>query len=61
MKIVCSHSIKQKEFSKGLSNVDLKIIIDSYSKGIFREIKGKNLPKASKIIKIYATTIKGAR
>jgi hypothetical protein len=61
MKLVISHRISKKEFKNGIPKVDFQIIVEALGKGIFKEIKGKNLPKASKLIKIYATTINGAR
>jgi hypothetical protein len=61
MKLVISHRIAKKEFKKGIPKVDFQIIVEALGKGIFKEIKGNNLPKASKLIKIYATTINGAR
>jgi hypothetical protein len=61
MRVVFSHSIKRKEFRKNIPNQDLQIILDSLTKGIFAQIKGENLPKGSKLIKIYATIVAGAR
>lgn len=61
MKVIISHGIIRKEFKKNIPNQDLKIILDSFKKGIFTPIKGENLPKCSKLIKIYATTVAGAR
>jgi hypothetical protein len=61
MKVIISHRIKEKEFKKNIPNQDLNIILDSLKKGIFTPIKGENLPKGSKLIKIYATTVAGAR
>lgn len=61
MKVIISHEIIRKEFKKNIANQDLKIILDSFKKGIFTSIKGENLPKDSKLIKVYATTVAGAR
>ncbi len=58
MKIVFSHKIIKKE---RLSENDIKEIVKNISKGLFIFIKGKNLPKHSKLAKIYSTTIKGAK
>lgn len=62
MAIIISHQIRKKEFKRGIIPAkDLETIIDGYKKGIFVSIKGEGLPKASKLIKIYATTVSGAR
>lgn len=62
MKVVITHTIKKKEFSKGtFANKDLQIILKSFKKGIFDTIKGLQLPFNSKLIKVYATTVYGAR
>lgn len=62
MAIIISHRIKQKEFKRGIIVPDdLQTILGAFQKGIFVIIKGKNLPKGSRLIKIYATTVAGAK
>jgi len=62
MAIIISHRIKKGEFKKGvISNVDLTLILKSYKDGIFVTIKGDKLPASSRLIKVYATTIAGAK
>jgi hypothetical protein len=58
MKIVFSHRLIKKE---ELSGDDMKEVIKNVSKGIYISIKGENLPKCSKLVKIYSTTVQGAR
>lgn len=58
MKIIFSHRLIKKE---KLSGSDIKEVIKNASKGIYTLIKGENLPKNSKLIKIYSTTIQGAK
>jgi|WetSurMetagenome_2_1015567.scaffolds.fasta_scaffold135374_2 hypothetical protein len=60
MAIIISHSIKRKEFKKGIPQTDLKTLLDSFQKGVFTVIKGENLPKGSRLIKIYSTTVTGS-
>jgi len=62
MKVVITHTIKKKEFRKStFGNKDLQIILKSFKKGIFDTIKGLQLPLNSRLIKVYATTVYGAR
>lgn len=62
MAVIISHRIRRKEFKRGIiSGDDLQTILNSFRKGISVSIKGRNLPKASKLIKIYATAVAGAR
>ncbi|PIZ75106.1 hypothetical protein COY05_05100 [Candidatus Peregrinibacteria bacterium CG_4_10_14_0_2_um_filter_38_24] len=58
MKIIFPHSLVKKE---KLSNDDIKEVIKNTSKGIYTLIKGENLPRNSKLIKIYSTTIQRAK
>lgn len=62
MKVVFAHSICRKEFKRGvIPPADLNIILEGYAAGISVTIKGESLPKASRLIKIYVTTVQGAR
>jgi hypothetical protein len=62
MTIVISHGIRRKEFKRGIiSAEELQIIRDAYAEGIMTPIKGEALPKASRLVKIYVTTVAGAR
>ena len=58
MKIVFSKTIASKE---KLTDKDFKILISACSKGIFAQIKGSKLPKHSKLIKLYITSIGGSK
>ena len=57
-RIVFSRQILKKE--KVTSN-DIEVILKVCEKNIFQRIKGEQLPAESSLIKIYATTIEGAR
>lgn len=57
MKVIFSKTIKQKELWKSSQDESLNIIIDYYKRWIATDIKWSNLPKNSKLIKIYLTTI----
>lgn len=62
MKVIIAQSIRRKEFKRGVIPVeDLQTIVDGYAGGISIHIKGEHLPRASRLIKIYATTVRGAR
>lgn len=62
MAVIISHRIKRREFKKGIiSPGDLGIVLGAVREGIFTIIKGENLPKGSRLIKMYATTVLGAR
>jgi len=62
IKLVFARSITKREFRHGqiLPN-DLRIILHGFQKGIFTSIKGSRLPVNSRLVKIYATTVSGAR
>lgn len=62
MIVVIAESIRRKEFGHGqIARSDLETILRSYGEGIYVTIKGDSLPKKSRLIKLYATTIEGAR
>jgi hypothetical protein len=62
MKVLFSHRVRKKEFKSGhIPPADLKTILEGYAGGISIAIKGEALPKGSRLIKIYATTVRGAR
>lgn len=62
MAVIIAHKIKREEFKKGIiSPSDLKIILGSFQKGVFTVIKGEHLPKGSRLIKVYSTSVSGAR
>ena len=62
MSVVIAHSIRKKEFKRGkIPTDDLETILGSYAKGIVVPIKGEALPKGSRIVKLYVTTVGGAR
>lgn len=62
MIVVIAESIRRKEFRQGELSPDvLDTILKSYGEGIFATIKGESLPKGSRLIKLYATTVEGAR
>jgi hypothetical protein len=57
-RIVFSHQILKKE---KLTQKDIAVIVKVCEKDIFKRIKGENIPSESSLIKIYTTTIEGAR
>lgn len=58
MKIIFAKTIAKKE---GLKSIEKVWLIKSYSKGIFQVIKGEALPIGASLVKLYMTTIAGAR
>ena len=62
MSVVIAHSIQRKEFKQGqIPPDDLETILSGYAEGIFILIKGESLPKGSRLVKLYVTTVRGAR
>jgi hypothetical protein len=62
MIVVIAESIRRKEFGHAqIAQSDLQTILRSYASGIYVTIKGESLPKKSRLIKLYATTVEGAR
>ena len=62
MTVVIAHSIRKKEFRRGeIPREDLETILGGYAKGIGVPIKGEALPKGSRLVKLYVTTVGGAR
>ena len=57
-RIVFARQILKKE---KITQKDIEVILKVCGKDIFQRIKGENLPTESSLIKIYATTIEGAR
>lgn len=60
MAVIIAHSIKRKEFKKGMAQTHVQTILSGFRGGIFTAIKGENLPKGSRLIKVYSTTVAGA-
>lgn len=58
MKIVFARTIVKKE---QITEVDITNITKAFFKGIFVKIKGEDLPRSSRLVKIYMTTLEGAR
>lgn len=56
--IVFANQILKKE---KLSPRDIEVIVKVCKKDIFARIKGENIPNEASLIKIYTTTIQGAR
>lgn len=62
MTVVIAHSIRRKEFKRGeIVSEDLETILGAFEEGIVVPIKGEALPKASRLVKLYVTTVAGAR
>lgn len=62
MIVVIAHGIRRKEFKRGkIAPADLETILGSFAEGIMVPIKGEALPKGSRLVKLYVTTIAGAR
>ncbi len=61
MKVILTNKIQKKEFPKGISENEKKVILDNAKKELALEIKGKNLPKSTSLLKVYATSDKGVR
>ena len=62
MRVVIADSIRKKEFKHGqILPMDLTTILEGYAEGIWVEIKGDSLPKGSRLVKLYVTTVQGAR
>src|SRR3989339_644749 len=58
MKVIFAKAILKKE---NINAQEKELILKAFKKGIFIIIKGNNLPSNSELIKIYMTTIWGAR
>ncbi len=57
-RVVFTHRLIKKE---KLSQTDIDVVIKSCKKGIFTPLKGVDIPSETSLIKIYVTTIQGAR
>ncbi len=55
MKVVFSKRIKEKELGKNTDKRIIDIIVSAIKKWIYDEIKWENLPKNSKLVKLYIT------
>jgi hypothetical protein len=56
--VVFSRHLIRKE---QLTQKEIEIIVKVCKKDIFTKIKGENIPDESSLVKIYVTTIEGAR
>ena len=62
MLLVLSHRILKKENRNELiDDTDIQKILTSFEKGVSTPIKGAALPHGSRLVKVYATSPKGAR
>ena len=61
MKIVFSKRILRKELGTNPTKDDFLVIRKWYEKWIYESIKWESLPLGSRLIKVYATTVSGAR
>lgn len=62
MTVIIAESIRRKEFKRGeIPPADLETILGSFAEGIVVPIKGEALPRGSRLVKLYVTTIAGAR
>ncbi len=62
MTVIIAQSIRRKEFGHDpIPSSDRETILRSYAEGIFVTIKGESLPKGSRLIKLYATTVVGTK
>jgi len=61
MKIILTDWIKKKEFPKGITGNEKAIVIKYANPSLGVPIAGKGLPKATSLIKAYATSDNGHR
>lgn len=61
MALVVGHSIRKRELGDEISAAVTEILIRSANVALARPIKGKNLPKGTKLLKFYATSSEGPR
>lgn len=56
MNIVFAQRIAKKE---KINSNDQYVLAKSFAKGVFADIKGEDLPKNSRLVKLYMTTVDG--
>jgi len=62
MAVIIARSILKKERKQSqMADSDREVIIRAFEEGIGVSIKGESLPKGSRVLKVYASTVKGAR
>jgi hypothetical protein len=61
MSLIIGHSIRKKEFGGKIPEADFKAITKSAKIGLATPIKGAGLPRATRLLKSYATSPQGAR
>lgn len=53
--------IRQREFGKLIPPADKETLLDGARLGLAQPIAGKDLPKGTRLLKVYATTKQGPR
>lgn len=61
MALIIGNSIRRKEFGESIPSHDLEVIIRSAKVDLTTPIKGEGIPKGTRLLKVYATSPKGAR
>lgn len=61
MALIIGDSIRRKEFGDSIPDDDREVMIRSAKVELATAIKGEELPKATRLLKAYATSPKGAR
>ena len=61
MALIIGSSIRRKEFGEVIPEDDLEIIVRSTKVELTTPIKGKGIPKGTRLLKAHATSSKGAR
>lgn len=61
MALIIGASIRRKEFGKTISEADRAVLIRSARIELAKPIKGDALPKGTRLLKVYATSVQGAR
>jgi hydroxymethylglutaryl-CoA reductase len=61
MSLIIGHSIRQKEFGSEIPDADREVIVRSARVDLATAIKGDQLPRGTRLLKAYATSLTGAR
>ena len=61
MGLFISERIRKREFGKLISDADKTVLLDGARPALAHPIGGKDLPKGTRLLKVYATTKRGPR
>jgi hypothetical protein len=61
MSLIIGERIRVQEFGGAIPDADMEVLLRSARVSLSRPIKGESLPKGTRLLKAYATSVNGPR